>query len=44
MIHPAADPASAGPYGRPELVDGLRDVGVGDGDRLIVHASLRSLG
>ncbi|GAA3604503.1 AAC(3) family N-acetyltransferase [Kineosporia mesophila] len=44
MIHPAATPATPGPFGVFDLVAHLREIGVLEGDRLVLHVSLRSLG
>ncbi|WP_331742143.1 AAC(3) family N-acetyltransferase (plasmid) [Streptomyces sp. NBC_00876] len=44
MLHPAAGPETPGPYSRGDLVNGLRDSGVAEGDVVMVHAAISSLG
>jgi aminoglycoside 3-N-acetyltransferase len=44
MLHPAADSDTPGPYGRRDLAEGLRALGVARGDVVMVHTSLSALG
>jgi aminoglycoside 3-N-acetyltransferase len=44
VIHPPADEQLPGPYGAAGIVRDLRALGLAEGDLLIAHVSLRSLG
>lgn len=44
MIHPPASDATAGPFGVDGIISQLREIGIRPKDKLIVHASLSSMG